>query len=126
MLHDEETIEVEVDREQLLKAMRQNRSKHNEEYREARKGFETRYIAKVEEMLRDARSGKDFEQHVNLPEPEDHTEDYDQAIRMFEMSVHPTVTLTEKQFSQYVMDTWGWQRSFKAVTAGYIGSPRNR
>ena len=40
---------------------------------------------------------------------------------MLEMSQADTVTITEQQFSQYVLDEWGWMRDFVGSTSPYNG-----
>lgn len=40
-------------------------------------------------------------------------------IKMLEMCVADEVTVTEQQFSQYVLDDWGWKKQFITTNARY-------
>jgi hypothetical protein len=39
---------------------------------------------------------------------------------MLEMSTATEVVVTETQFSQFVLDEWGWSASFMASTSQYM------
>ncbi|HXM03797.1 MAG TPA: hypothetical protein VN939_14390 [Chthoniobacterales bacterium] len=45
-----------------------------------------------------------------MPEPVDHTADYDRVISMLEMSAQDLVQVSAEQFDQYVLDNWRWRR----------------
>ena len=59
---------------------------------------------------------------VSLPMPEDHSEDYELAIAMLEWSRDDHLELSDSEFSQYVMDNWGWQASFSESYMMYTSS----
>jgi len=54
--------------------------------------------------------------------PMNQTPEYDQAIRMLEMSVEDEVELTAGEFSQFVMDRWHWKQQFSATNSAYIAA----
>jgi hypothetical protein len=54
-----------------------------------------------------------------LPEPQDHTIDYDRVIKMLEMSVDSLIELDEGAFDQYVMDNWSWKGDALATNEMY-------
>jgi hypothetical protein len=56
---------------------------------------------------------------VSIPRPEDHTADYNRAIKMIEMHEGDTITLGEDEFAQLVMDDWAWKRQFLDSSAMY-------
>ena len=66
-----------------------------------------------------ARNGKRIEQYIRLPEPEDHTRDYDRVISMLEMDLTDTVELSESDYSQYVLDDWQWKRQCLGTNRAY-------
>lgn len=110
---------VTVKKTELLEKIRNNREGHRAEFFKAQEGFKKYLIAELERRLVDAREGRKVQAHMSLIEPEDHTKDYDRVIHMLEMSTADEIVITEKQFSQYVMDEWGWMSAFKNSTANY-------
>ena len=110
---------VTVNRDDLLKALKENRDKHRDVFMRAIKGYRERVIAELDRSLQDAKSGRKICRYVGLVEPEDHTKDYDRIIRMTEMEVSDTMELSESEFSSYVMDEWSWRQSFTTSTANY-------
>ena len=61
-------------------------------------------------MLADAKDGKPIRRAISLPEPADHTADYDRVISMLEMSADDFVQISAEQFDQHVLDNWRWRR----------------
>lgn len=92
------------------------RKNHRSVFEEALEGYRNRLTAELERRVRDLRKGRRIDQYIGLPEPEDHTDDYDRILTMAEMSVAGTVDLTEDEFAMYVMDQWHWKQSFSAST----------
>jgi hypothetical protein len=117
---------ITVKKDELLETLRKNRETHAGEYKEARAGYEKEFIAELKKHLALAESGKDFIMVVTLSIPEDHTGDYDKVIRMLEWSVNDTVFVTEREFSQYVLDEWNWTHHTKAVNSAYVVGRTNR
>ena len=113
--------EVTVSVTELLGVLRQNRDKHRATFLAAQEGFRERAIAELDRSLADARAGNEVRLFVRLPEPEDHTEDYDREIRMLEMHQEPTVRIRAHLFDQIVMDRWGWSAEFAATNSAYLG-----
>lgn len=63
---------------------------------------------------------------LNLVYPEDHTSDYDRAIRMMQSSVFDKVKLTVEEYDSYVLNNWNWKKNFITVNAGYVDSMRTK
>lgn len=101
--------EVKLKREELLDKVQRNRDNHVEEVREAQEGMLEDIAAYHAEEIARIKAGKSFDTRINFPEPEDHTDDYDQVIAMLEMSVDEEITLSNHEFGQYVMDNWQWK-----------------
>lgn len=112
--------EVTVDKGELLAVLHQNRANHREIFLKAQDGFRSRVIEELDWRLRDARAGRKISLIFGLPEPEDHTEDYDREIRMLEMHTGQTVTINSHLFDQIVMDRWGWTASFTTTNSSYL------
>lgn len=120
MLDDFGKSQVTVKKEELLEVLKKNRENHRGMFLKAQEGYRKFAIDKLDCMLKDAREGKQIRQQIGLVEPEDHTKDYDRVIRMLEMSQADEITLSERQFSQYVLDEWGWIESFTATNSRYL------
>jgi len=111
--------EVLVDKGELLGVLRANRDRHRDAFLKAQDGFRKRAIAELDRSLADARAGNAVRLAFHLPEPADHTEDYDREIRMLEMHQEPTVRIRSSLFDQIVMDRWGWSAAFNATNSTY-------
>ena len=61
--------------------------------------------------------GLEYNGQLDLQYPEDHSRDYERAIRMVELSVYERFSLTEHQFNQYVLNDWEWKNSFLNSTS---------
>lgn len=117
---------VRVTKDELLQAIRKNRDEHRLIFEEALEGWKSKVTKALEYAVADAKAGKDYRLTVGLVRPEDHTKDYDRAIRMLEMSQDDELVLSAVDFATYVMDEWGWQRTFAANTTLYSESARNK
>lgn len=110
---------VTVDREEFIQKVSANRHNHRAVFEEALEGYRARLVTELERRLGDLRKGRRIDQYIGLPEPEDHTEDYDRILQMAAMSVRDTVDLSEDEFGRYVMDQWDWKQAFNHSTAVY-------
>lgn len=110
---------VNVKRVILLTKIRENRDKHRELFLKAQNGYRADVIEGLDQMLRDAREGKQIRRSLLIPEPQDHTKDYDRVITMLEMSVDDEIELDWHSFDQYVMDNWAWKEQAFATNAMY-------
>lgn len=115
--------EVTVKKSMLLERMRENRSAHRGQFLKALDGYRVSAIGELERMVTDAKTGRDIRRNMTLLEPKDHTADYDRVIKMLEWSTADEVSITERQFAQYVDDNWEWSQQFKAITDTY-NAPR--
>lgn len=110
--------EVKVsDLQQILQA---NRAAHREKFLKAQEVYRQHVIEWLEARLDDARNGRKLERAIRLPEPEEHTEDYDRVLKMLELNQHETIELSESEVATYVMDDWGWKHSFAQNTTSYL------
>jgi len=105
---------------ELLRILTENREKHRGIFLEAQEGFRQRVIEELDRRLADVRQHRHIDLYFQLPEPEDHTSDYDREIRMLEMELSDKVVLTSTQFEQLVLDRWPWRTGFETSTASYL------
>ena len=115
---------VTVEKTEFIEKVRDNRDRHREVFERALAGYRERMTAELERRIHDLRRGRRVEQYIALPEPEDHTGDYDRVLTMAEMSIHDTVELSEDEFAMYVMDQWRWKQDFTETTARYLRRER--
>lgn len=111
---------VTVDRHEFIARVQANRNAHRAVFEHALDGYRQRLIDELERRIRDLRKGRWVEQHIGLPEPEDHTDDYDRVLAMAEMSIDDTLELDESEFAMYVMDQWSWKQNFADSTLSYL------
>lgn len=116
--------DVTVQRDKLLEELRRNREAHKAIFDEAMDGYAKEAEAQLQRHLDEVRAGKIKVISVHLPVPEEHTKDYDRAIKMVEMSVADQITLDEHDFASYVMDDWAWKRQFLTSNSTYSGTAR--
>lgn len=109
---------IEVAKAELLEKLKQNRADHRAIFEEALEGFREQATKVLNRALDNLKANRCQDVSVSRLVPRDHTGDYDRTIAMIEMSIGDTVVLSEDDFAQYVMDDWGWQRSFLSNTYG--------
>ena len=113
--------QVTVDKTEFVERVQKNRGRHRTVFERALDGYRARMVAELERRIEDLRRGRRVDQYIGLPEPEDHTADYDRVLTMAEMSIHDTVELSQDEFAMYVMDQWRWKQDFTETTARYLG-----
>lgn len=111
--------EVTIQKDEALKALKSNRKSHRKIFEEAVEGFKNRAEEALSDTLDRIQQGKIEAVQVFLPRPVDHSKDYDREIRMLELSVDDTVTLSQQDFASFVMDDWAWRREFVTTNAAY-------
>jgi hypothetical protein len=110
---------------ELLKIIRENRDKHREVFEESYEGFYQALLEQLDKMKEAALARKKVNLHLGLSEPKDQTGEYDRAIRMLELSTDESVSLDEQQFANYVLDEWHWKAQFIASNTMYSESIRS-
>jgi hypothetical protein len=95
-----------VDKKEALKTLRENRERHHKIVEEARVGYVAKAKAKLAAKLDELSSGKLVALRFDLQVPEDHTDDYDLAIRMVELHTEDTIEMTSTDVRTLMMDEW--------------------
>ena len=116
---------ITINKLDLLTALRANREGHREQFLKAQEGWKASIIEELERRMADAKRGKFVDARFYFREPEDHTLEYDRAIRMMEMDINSTIKMPEHDFAQYVMDDWGWKAEWTACNSSYINGVHN-
>src|SRR5262249_49279311 len=110
---------IRVEKAKLVTILKKNRKAHHDIFLEAQKGFRQVVTDELEKRLELARKGKRIDQYLHLPEPQDHTRDYDRIISMLEMDLADIVELSEGDYAKYVLDDWQWKREFLGTNRAY-------
>lgn len=63
---------------------------------------------------------------LGLVYPQDHSKDYDRAIRMMQSSVFEQVQLSVDEYDAYVLNNWEWKANFLAVNTSYVDTMRRK
>ncbi|KKN81580.1 hypothetical protein LCGC14_0318430 [marine sediment metagenome] len=120
----------------LLEKLTENRDKHGEDFKKARKGWLKEVAEEADKVAAGAKEGdlttvKADRGHghrhtqaitnVLFEEPEDHTEEYERIIQMLKMSSDDEIKLSDNQFREYVQDQWGWKEAWSASNSKYLG-----
>jgi hypothetical protein len=111
---------VRVKREDVIEKLRANREAHRDLFLRAIEGFHVAVVKRLEEALEEARQGKNYRLHWMMPEPQDHTREYDRCIAMLEMSLDDELEFTNSEFAMYVLDDWGWKPDFVGTSTAYL------
>lgn len=113
---------VRVSKESLVERIKVNRDNHRSVFEEAIDGYHKAVITALDAALKDARAGKKYTPTIFLPEPQDHTRDYDRVLAIFDFSLDDEFELSAKEFAQYVLDDWGWKGDFIITASNYTAS----
>ncbi len=112
-------IEPVVEKEALLAILRENRARHRVVFEAAVEGWRKEAIAYLNGMARTLKAGKRTRVYLSMPMPEDHTADYDRAIRALELHTERTVKLGERDTAQLIQDDWGWKNEWAKMSNRY-------
>ena len=113
--------DITVDKAALIETLHANRAQHHKVFLEACEQFQVRATVELEQVMSLIRAGKLPRMvGVQLPIPEEHTDDYDRAIAMLKRHLGDTITLSEEAYARLVDDDWGWKDSFASNTVAYL------
>lgn len=111
----------------LLEVLRENRAKHLDKYKKARKVWLKKAIKELRKVADRAEKDKklnnqSFNPLMKLPKPVSYVHSYDVMIARLEAEVNDTVDLDERDFNAYWLDNWEWSGAFVGTTSLY-GAP---
>lgn len=96
---------VTVKKAELLSKLKKNKESHTQLYKDAMEGF----FVETEKRLNKALlklNAKVVPNSISIASPYDHTEQYEEAIALLEMSVDEEIELTSHEFNNCVLDRW--------------------
>jgi hypothetical protein len=110
---------VKVKKADALEILKKNQAEHKSIFLEAVEGYKKQVLEILEKNIADIKAGKVQYVSVQLPRPEEHTKDYNRALKMLEMTVDEVIEMDEHSFSSYIMDDWSWKRQFLGSNMTY-------
>lgn len=113
---------VKLDKNELLKIVRENKEKHVSAFNEAVADYKVAVKKLCNENYDLAHTGElsQLEKIRPMPTlPVSYEDNYSRAIRMLELSVDSVIELEDQIFNQLVLDEWSWKRGFSASAALY-------
>lgn len=119
LVNDFGDSKVTIKKTELLDAIKTNREQHKKDFEETWAGFKVEVENQMVKHLELLRSEGKPMLNIPLIVPQEHTKEYDRVIRMLEMSTADEITVSETQFTQYVMDEWQWKAGFTVSSAMY-------
>jgi uncharacterized protein (UPF0147 family) len=117
---------VRIKRRELIEVVRKNKKEHRAEFLKAQEGYRQACIKELDQMLSDAREGRNIRRAIQLTEPQDMTQEYETVLAMLEMSVDDVVELSASEFQCYVRDQWSWSTMVKSANSTYIQDLKER
>lgn len=113
---------IQMDKEELLLILHENRAKHRDVFEHALAGYKAALHRDLTEKVQALERGKVPDVHIRYSRPEDHTRDYDRVIKMVQMHQGEHFSLEESDFAQYVEDDWHWKRQWVTSNSGYASA----
>lgn len=112
--------EVKVEKQRLLGELEKNLDQHSRELEELKTERQKAVLNYFESEKQKVQSDSKYQPEIkSFPMPESHIKDYKKVIKMVEMSVENEIVLTDRQFSEYVMDDWNWKVGFNLTKSMY-------
>lgn len=101
-----------VDKDKLVTIVQNNRDNHRNLFEEAVEGYQKRARNELDKFINRLVGGDPVRISVHMSPPEDHTDDYNRALRMLELDTRSEIELDEEDAAQFLMDDWGWTNNF--------------
>lgn len=113
---------VNVNRKNLLEALKQNRAKHVVEYQDALIAFKTRLLSDLKAAVKKVEVAtvselKDFEIEIDFPVS--HDEEFGDIIEMLEQSTDEVINIDSESFKAYFRNEWAWSSGFQRSVSNY-------
>lgn len=108
-------IKVMVNAAQLLRRVRENASKHKEQYEEAAKAYCEKQFDFLTKKLDKLAQGIPVEIWAELAPPRNHMATYDSIISALGDHKSPNIEIDTNEYQKLVNDEWDWKGSFAAA-----------
>lgn len=114
-------MKTTVDKAKLIEIVTENRNNHRGLFEEAVEGYKVRAQQELNKHIERLLDGDPVSISIHMAPPQDHTDDYDRAIRMIELHNGEDITLDEEDSAQFLMDDWGWSNAFAGAYTASTG-----
>lgn len=111
---------VKVERIAVLDRLRENRANHKDFVLEAWNGYEAAILSELNYLRDLIQKDRRSNIRITLPQPVDHTDEYDTIIGMLEMSEEHTISLGAIEYRSYIEDKWDWKQQFIGTNSRYV------
>jgi hypothetical protein len=101
-----------VKKDELVAIVKDNRDNHRTLFEEALEAYRKRAQTELDKYVARLSKGDPVKVSVHMFPPEDHTDDYERALRMLDLDTRSEIELDEEDSAQFLMDDWGWTNSF--------------
>lgn len=119
-------IEMHFPVSKLLETLKKNRAAHATNAEKMKTNYKEALKSICEEKIADLAAGKKVNTMIDLQEPFDYLNSYDDVIGMLEMTTEDTIKLNNDQFRCYARDSWPNKRNFESVSASYMDTLSKR
>ena len=114
------TYKVKID--DLLLHLRKNCEEHEEIVAEAQAKFREHAIKRLDGMLEDAKKGRGIRTKLGLTVPSIHTDAFDNAIGLLEMTKdagEKIIEIDADEYERFVRNNWEWTKDFRLSNSAY-------
>lgn len=111
--------EIEVKKDDLISTIRKHKENHQVEYAKAVEAYKIEAKKQLLKQLKALKNGS-LEIRVNLVAPSNKTDEYDKIIEMFIWEIKDTVTLSQGEFNEYILDETSFAREAKLMNSHYL------
>jgi len=115
---------INVDKNELIKILKENKDKHEKLYDEAVIGYRAEVCEKLEDALRKASCGEKYITNLEMSVPQHYLKDYDRIIGMLELATEKEIELNSGEYDQYVNDEWHWAGTTKSINTMYASKSK--
>lgn len=118
-------MNVTVKKTELVEKIKKAKDEHVKQYEEALRGWIDQMQDAAKRVIDRSEKGllrafpKEFHNLMQMPSL--HIDDFDQALKMLEMSVDDEIMLEPDDFNQLVLGNWAWKERWVATNAMYSG-----
>jgi hypothetical protein len=115
--------QIKVRKEELLGKLTVNFERWNKVHRKAMNAYwrtvsSTLSKARVKAIKKDST----WLDGIVMTPPEDHSDDFETAIKMIKMSCDKEIAISEDDFNSYVLNRWHWRQGYIARASIYCSS----
>lgn len=113
---------IEINVQNLLKTIIENRKNHEENYKKALKKYKQEFS---QECLKQMDMSDNDESCVpkissDLNPPIEYLKDYDETIGMLKLHEGSTISLSSTEYNQLILDKWSWSQHLLSSNSKYI------